>query len=210
MTTFGLLSEGKGVELALQAMTVLRDAHPDLHYVVAGRTHPDVVEREGECYRESLVSLSDRLGLADRVHFVDRFLDLGELAGLLGFSSLVCTPYRGEDQSVSGVLTYALAAGRPVVSTPFRYAEALLANGAGRTASADDVNGFAAAIASMLDGPLATSARRAARAASEAMPWPRVGNDLRRTLDSCVVRPQPVLPTVAAHLGNRRRRPSNR
>jgi glycosyltransferase involved in cell wall biosynthesis len=203
MTTFGLLSEGKGIELALRAMSVLRDEHPDLHYVVAGRTHPDVVEREGECYRQSLVSLSVRLGLTDRVHFVDRFLDLGELAGLLGFSSLVCTPYRGEDQSVSGVLTYALAAGRPVVSTPFRYAEALLADGAGLTASADDVDGFAAAIASMLDGPLATSARRAARAASEAMPWPRVGNDLRRTLATCIARPRPVASAVVVPLRTR-------
>lgn len=62
---------------------------------------------------------------------------------LLGFTSLVCTPYRGEDQSVSGVLTFALVAGCPVVSTPFRYAVALLADGAGWTAPADDVDGFA-------------------------------------------------------------------
>ncbi len=84
---------------------------------------------------------------------------------------------------MSGVLTFALAAGCPVVSTPFRYAEALLADGAGRTAASDDVDGFAAAIASMLDGPLAASARRAARTASSAMRWPRVGADLRRTLE---------------------------
>ncbi len=51
MTTFGLLSEGKGIELALRAMAALAARHPDLHYVVAGRTHPDVVRHEGERYR---------------------------------------------------------------------------------------------------------------------------------------------------------------
>ena len=186
MTTFGLLSEGKGIEVALRAVAALADRHPGLHYVVAGRTHPEVVRHEGERYRRSLEVLCDRLGLSERVHFVDRFLEVDELADLLGISSMVCTPYRGEDQSVSGVLTFALAAGRPVVSTPFRYAEALLADGAGRIAGSDDIEGFAAAIASLLDGPVAASARRAARTASSAMRWPRVGADLRRTLEMVV------------------------
>ena len=110
MTTFGLLSEGKGIEVALRSVAALADRHPDLHYVVAGRTHPEVVRHEGERYRRSLESLRDRLGLSERVHFVDRFMEIDELADLLGISSMVCTPYRGEDQSVSGVLTF--AAGR--------------------------------------------------------------------------------------------------
>ncbi len=199
MTTFGLLSEGKGIELALRAMAALNVSHPDLHYVVAGRTHPEVVRHDGERYRRCLESLSDQLGLAARVHFLDRFMDVTDLADLLASSSLVCTPYRGEDQSVSGVLTFALAAGCPVVSTPFRYAEELLAGGAGRIAASDDVDGFAAAIASLLDGPVAASARSAARTASSAMRWSRVGGDLRRTLETSVAgRSARVGPVVAA------------
>ena len=183
MTTFGLLSEGKGIELALHAMAALQAPHPDLHYIIAGRTHPEVVKHEGERYRRTLELLSEQLGLAPRVHFIDRFMDVDELGDLLGMSSIVCTPYRGEHQSVSGVLTFALAAGCPVVSTPYRYAEDMLADGAGRIAALGDVDGFAAAIAALLDGPLAVSARDAARQASSTMRWPRVGAELRNALD---------------------------
>ena len=183
MTTFGLLSEGKGIELALHAMAAL-EQHPDLHYIIAGRTHPEVFKQEGERYRRELETLSEQLGLGTRVRFVDRFMDVDELGDLLGMSSIVCTPYRGEHQSVSGVLTFALAAGCPVVSTPYRYAEDMLADGAGQIATLGDVDGFAAAIASLLDGPLAVSARQAARKASSTMRWPRVGAELLDALDT--------------------------
>ena len=54
LSTFGLLSSGKGIEVAIRALTTVRETHPDVLYVVAGRTHPQVVRTEGERYRESL------------------------------------------------------------------------------------------------------------------------------------------------------------
>jgi glycosyltransferase involved in cell wall biosynthesis len=189
MSTFGLLSSGKGIELAIHAMALLRSEHPDLHYIIAGRTHPEVVKRQGEKYRESLTALTHDLDLANRVIFLDRFLDMDELAGVLGISDVVCTPYRGGDQSVSGVLTFALAAGCPIVSTPYRYARDVLADGAGLIVDFDDDEGFANAIHKLLDGPTSARARAAARQASEQMPWPTVGAALRAVLTDAVRRP---------------------
>jgi len=189
MSTFGLLSRGKGIESAIEAMALLDGRHPDLHYVVAGRTHPEVVKLEGESYRTSLQQLAEYLGVADRVHFVDRFLDLGELADLLGVSDVVCTPYRGEDQSVSGVLTFSLAAGCAVASTPYRYARDVLADGAGLLSAFGDSFDLADSIASLLDAETANSARAAARRASAAMSWPTVGAALRSVLDAAVRSP---------------------
>jgi glycosyltransferase involved in cell wall biosynthesis len=204
MSTFGLLSSGKGIELAIRAIALLGDDHPDLHYVVAGRTYPEVVKREGEQYRECLIALTGDLGLSERVMFLDRFLETDELAGVLGISDVVCTPYRGEDQSVSGVLTFALAAGCPVVSTPYRYARDVLADGAGVIVDFDDDEGFAGAIHNLLDGSTSTRARAAARQASSQMPWPTVGAALRAVLSDAVRRPVAVaLKQTAAHQPHR-------
>ena len=188
ITTFGLLSEGKGIELVIRAMAMLGDRYCDLQYIVAGSTHPDVVEHSGERYRRSLESLTHKLGLQARVHFVDRFMELDELAEVLGITSVVCTPYKGEHQSVSGVLTFALAAGCPVVSTPYPYAEELLSDGAGLIVNREDQHGFARAIASLIDGPTAVHSRAAAHAASSALQWRAVGVHLQHALESATIR----------------------
>jgi hypothetical protein len=195
MSTFGLLSEGKGIELALQAMALLRDEHPDLHYVIAGRTHPEVLKRDGERYRQCLQELSRDLELSDRVIFLDRFLDLDELAALLAVSDVVCTPYRGEAQSVSGVLTFSLAAGCAVASTPYRYARDVLADGAGLLADFGDDEALAGAIHNLLDGPTGTRARAAARQASASMAWPTVGAALRSVLLGAISVPAAAPPS---------------
>jgi glycosyltransferase involved in cell wall biosynthesis len=197
MCTFGLLSPGKGIEVAIRALAQASAEHPDLHYVVAGRTHPEIVSRDGEQYRDQLQALADELGLRDRVIFVDRFLDVSELAMLLASSDLVCTPYRGEEQAVSGVLTFALAAGCPVVSTRYRYACDVLEAGAGLVVDVGDAATMASAVTSLLDPVRGAAARVAARRASALSAWPVVGARLHELLQS-VLRPVPaiVLPTA--------------
>lgn len=196
MSTFGLISAGKGIELAIHAMALLRNEHPDLHYVVAGRTHPEVVRHEGERYRMCLQALAEDLGLGDRVIFIDRFLELHELRDLLGVSDVVCTPYRGSEQTVSGVLTFALAAGRPIVSTPYQYARDVLADGAGLIVDFDDDEAYAEALHTLLDPVAGARAHDAARIASASMQWSNVGKSIKSVLAAAVRRPARDLASV--------------
>ena len=131
LSTFGLISAGKGIELAISALPAVVAAHPEVLYLVAGQTHPEVVKAEGERYRLGLERLVRELDLMEHVHFVDRFFTETELAALLSSTDLYLTPYRSREQIVSGALTFAVAAGCPVVSTPYYYAEDLLGSGAG-------------------------------------------------------------------------------
>lgn len=41
VSTFGLVSPGKGLEVAIEAVAALVGDHPDLMYVIAGATHPE-------------------------------------------------------------------------------------------------------------------------------------------------------------------------
>ncbi len=183
-STFGLLSPGKGIELAIAALADVVAVEPRATYVVAGRTHPEVQRHSGEEYRARLNGLVDSLGLAENVLFLDRFLTVTELAEVLSITEVFCTPYVGCDQIVSGALTFALAAGCPVVSTPYRYAKDVLAGGAGKLVDFDDSGAFGAAMLELLeDGPAKSAARSAAQRLASEMAWPTVGKSIAGLLE---------------------------
>ena len=151
--------------------------HPDVLYLVAGQTHPEVVKEEGERYRLSLERLVRDRGLERNVQFLDRFLSMEELAFLLSSTDLYLTPYRSREQIVSGALTFAVVAGCPVVSTPYFYAEDLLASGAGvLVAVRRSRRRSPRASSQLLDNPdeLAAAAPEARRIGA-GLAWPSVG-----------------------------------
>ncbi|WP_027085692.1 glycosyltransferase family 4 protein [Cohnella panacarvi] len=126
MFTFGLLGRSKGIELILQAMESAVREVPELLYVVAGQTHPEVRKHEGEAYRDELLTLVNRLGLNRHVQWIDRYVPEDELASMIAASDLYVTPYPGLSQITSGTLAYAAGLGRPILSTPYVYARDLV------------------------------------------------------------------------------------
>ena len=129
--SFGLLGPGKGLELALDALPAVIAEHPAVCYVIVGATHPELVRVEGEAYRARLEARVEALQMEDHVRFVDRFVGRVELTRWLEAADVFVTPYPKLDQIVSGTLSYAMGAGRAVVSTPYTYAAELLADGRG-------------------------------------------------------------------------------
>ena len=145
--TFGLLSPGKGVETMIDALPAVVREHPQAVYIVLGATHPHVKKGQGESYRLSLQRRAREQGVGDHVIFHNRFVDLKELCEFLGAADIYVTPYLNQEQIVSGTLAYALGSGKATVSTPYWYAEEMLAEGRGRivpfcdpAALADQVN----------------------------------------------------------------------
>jgi glycosyltransferase involved in cell wall biosynthesis len=178
--SFGLLGPGKGLELAIDALPAVAAAHPSVLYVIVGATHPSLVEREGEAYRMSLVDRVRRVGMVDHVQFIDRFLGKPELTQWLEAADIFVTPYPNLGQIVSGTLSYAMGAGRAIVSTPYVYASELLAAGRGllvRPASVTDLSG---ALTQLLGDPaLRHEIGRRAYDYSRRMVWPAVGAKYR-------------------------------
>jgi glycosyltransferase involved in cell wall biosynthesis len=153
LLTWGLLGPGKGIEWALRAVARLRDLRPSPTYTVAGKTHPRVLERHGEQYRSGLQLLTDRLGLAGSVHFDPIYRDDESLSRLIRSADVVVLPYDSREQVTSGVLTEAVAAGVPVVATPFPHAVDLLTDGPGLLVPYADAAAMAGAIREILTKP---------------------------------------------------------
>jgi len=173
--TWGLLSEGKGIEWALLAMAELRRRMPLPRYSIVGQTHPRVLEREGEAYRDRLEAMTRDLMLTRTVRFDGRYLSGSELRTVVRGADLILLPYDSLDQVTSGVLTEAVAAGKPVISTTFPHAVELLSGGAGLLVPQRDPGAIADALERVLtvddlaDRMAATSRRLAA-----SLMWPAV------------------------------------
>jgi glycosyltransferase involved in cell wall biosynthesis len=131
LCTFGLISQGKGIEYAIQALPRVVAKHPEVIYLIIGETHPVIKRIEGEKYRRMLYDQVKELGLRDHVVFQNHFLSKMELIRYLQATDIYITPYPGKNQISSGTLIYALAAGRAVVSTPYLHAKEVLNNGRG-------------------------------------------------------------------------------
>jgi glycosyltransferase involved in cell wall biosynthesis len=180
LLSFGLLGPGKGYELALAALPEVISAHPTALYVIVGATHPDLIVREGEAYRQGLAEIVKRLGLQGHVRFVDRFVGRVELTQWLEAADIFVTPYPNLDQIVSGTMSYAMGAGRAIVSTPYAYARELLADGRGVLIPPASSPALAAALNDLLDDPeRRSSIGSRAYAHSRGMVWSAIGNRYR-------------------------------
>ena len=194
LLTFGLLGPSKGVEFAIASLERAVAAQPDLLYVVLGSTHPEIVQREGEAYRERLQEEVAARGLGGHVRFVDQYVDNDELWGWLCAADVYVTPYPGMDQICSGTLAYALAAGLPVVSTPYLHAREVLAGGAGALVPYGDTDAFGEALARFASDPeVRAAAAAAARAFGRTTTWPLTGAAYREVFEAAVA-DRPALP----------------
>lgn len=131
LSTFGLLSRGKGIEYVIDALPKIVAKEPKAVYYVLGVTHPQVKSSEGEDYRNMLMRKAKDLGVSEHVKFLNRFLSKPELLNYLQATDVYITPYLSPNQVSSGTLSYALGAGKAIVSTPYLHAKEALGDGRG-------------------------------------------------------------------------------
>ena len=179
--TWGLIGPGKGIEWAIDAFAELADLDPAPRYLIAGQTHPKVLAREGEAYRDSLRARAEALGISEAVEFDPGYRSAEALLALVRQADVVLLPYDSTDQATSGVLIEAVAARRPVVATRFPHAQELLAGGAGLLVPQKDASAMSLALRRILTEPGLAAAMSAASAAlAPALEWSAVADAYRR------------------------------
>jgi hypothetical protein len=156
-------------------MPAILARHPNLVYVVLGATHPHVRQHEGERYRLMLQRMAQELGVEQQVIFYDQFVELDELVRFIGAADIYITPYTNPAQIVSGTLAYTVGAGKAVISTPYWYAEEMLAEGRGVLVPFQDPAAIADRVLELLNNEAERHAmRKRAYLLGREMIWPRV------------------------------------
>ncbi|MBI4425117.1 MAG: glycosyltransferase family 4 protein [Elusimicrobia bacterium] len=185
LLTFGLISPNKGIEHMLNALPAITAEHPGVVYVILGATHPNLVREQGESYRLGLELLAEKNGVQKNVIFYNRFVDLPELKAFIGAADIYVTPYLNEAQITSGTLAYCFGAGKPVVSTPYWYAQELLADGRGVLVPFNDPGAIARAVTALLgnDARREALSRDAYRLGRE-MVWGSVARSYMKAFES--------------------------
>ncbi|WP_423141449.1 glycosyltransferase [Parablastomonas sp. CN1-191] len=198
LTTFGLLGPGKGLELMIEALPAIAARHPDVVYRIVGATHPVLVEEHGETYREGLQALARKLGVESHIRWENRFVETDELLDQLEACDIYVTPYLNLQQATSGTLSYAVALGKAVVSTPYVHARELLADGIGVLVEPGSSAALAEAVIRLLDRPDELAAiKRRAYAAGRGTIWPAFAKGTASMLRSAAA-PAPARIPLAA------------
>jgi len=174
ISTFGLVDPRKGLQYMIEAMPEVVARCPDALYLIAGQTHPDLLRLQGEDYRNSLVAQTRALRMHDHVAFIDHFMSQRDIIEFLLATDVYVTPYLDPNQITSGTLSYALGAGKAVVSTRYMHAAEALGDGRGVLVEFRDPGQLARAVLAILVDPVAkASLEQAAFAYARDATWPR-------------------------------------
>ncbi len=187
LSTFGLINRGKGIESVIKALPKIINKYPNILYLVIGETHPQVRKWEGEHYRNRLIKLTKSLMLTENVKFYNKYLALREIIDYLVATDIYVSPALDANQISSGTLSYALSAGKAIISTPSLYAKEILADERGILVNFKNPAGIAEAIKFLFDNPDAkTKIEEKAFKFSRIMTWPNVADEYLKVYQNII------------------------
>jgi glycosyltransferase involved in cell wall biosynthesis len=204
LSTFGLLSRGKGIEYVLHALPDIIRQYPNVLYLVLGQTHPIVRRNEGEKYRLELAHLVVTLGLEKHVKFYDQYFKLPDLLQYLQATDIYISTSINPNQAVSGTLSYALGTGRTVISTEFAQAKEVITPRIGRLVPIQDSPAITDALSELLhDKQKLSQMARNAYDETRTMLWSNVAVKYTNLLERTIIPPVNLkhLYTMTDHTG---------
>ena len=176
LLTTGLIGPNKGIAITIRALPEILKKHPNVSLLVVGQTHPGILATQGEAYRESLIALADELGVGHALEFVNEYLPTEKLIDYFSSADIYLTIHSDPEQVASGTLAYALGCGLVSISTPYRYAKEVLAEGRGFLVDFNSPEGIAETVDRLINNPdLYNQTANRATDFGELMSWDKVG-----------------------------------
>ena len=183
----GLIGPNKGIELVIKALPEIIKKHPEVTLLVIGQTHPDILKSVGEVYRKSLIELAKELNVCESVQFVNEYLPTYKLVDYLTIADVYLTIHSDPEQAASGTLAYALGCGLASISTPYRYAKEVLANGCGFLVPFNSPKAIAKQVNILVkDDKLLKLTKAKALLRGNSMCWPKVGDAYQKLIKDII------------------------
>lgn len=151
ISTFGFLGPGKSIETTLDALPEIIKSHPNIYFLIVGKTHPTLFNQQGNAYMDSLKEKVSTLKLTEHVRFINKFVPLPELLEYLQLSDCYVFTSKDPNQAVSGTFSYAVSCGCPIVSTPIPHATEVLNTGNGLLFDFGNSNQLAKSVIELLN-----------------------------------------------------------
>ncbi|MBU0760336.1 MAG: glycosyltransferase family 4 protein [Nanoarchaeota archaeon] len=192
LSSFGMVSPGKGYEYVIDSLPEVVKKFPNVLYLIVGATHPGVIEEEGESYRDFLIKKIKNLELEKNVAFHNEYVSTEKIIQYLKATDIYMSTSQNPEQITSGTLSYAMGCGRAVVSTPFPHAADIIKENNGLIVDYDKPEEFARAILCLLSN---TEKRKAFELnnynLTRQMTWKNVGKEYGNLMNSLVIKHPP-------------------
>nr|WP_315247572.1 glycosyltransferase [uncultured Flavobacterium sp.] len=193
LSTFGLLGEGKSIETGLHALPKIIKKHPNVLYLVIGRTHPNLIEESVDAYRDKLEGIVKDLNLEKNVRFINQYLDTNELLNYLKATDVYMFTSKDPNQAVSGTFAYAMSCACPLVASKIPHTVEVLTSDCGILVDIGNSDQFAEAAIKLLSDDrlreeMGINAFRKTRASS----WENVAIKHMETYKNLMVNPSEI------------------
>lgn len=152
LLNFGFLGKRKGLETIIKAMGLVIKKYPLVKLVFVGGVNPSFKKGFNE-YFHKIKLLVKKLNLEQNVIFNYGFIPIEEVIKYFQAADIFVYANNFKSQVSSGPLTYALVAGKPIVSTYFSYAEDVLKNKGGFLVNFGDYRAMAENICKLIANP---------------------------------------------------------
>ncbi|NTV79087.1 MAG: glycosyltransferase, partial [Clostridiales bacterium] len=163
------------------------EKHPNILYIVLGKTHPNVLRHDGDEYRNYLTKLIYDLKLEENVVLLNKFANQKELFKYLYATDIYITPYLNEAQITSGTLSFAVGVGAAVVSTPYWHAAELLSDDKGVLFGFNNTDELADILVDLFDHPeKRMKLRKKAYDYGRGITWPKIGAKYNHLIEKVV------------------------
>jgi len=151
--TYGLITQAKGIDFALEAIYELKKEFPNIFYLISGQPHPIHAQEKDKYYFKFLQKKVEGLKLQENVKFIPEFLPQETISNYLLACDVLLLPYLTHAQISSGVLANGMCAGCCIVSTPFPYAKEMLSSKRGFFIKFKDSSSIAQVLKNLIQNP---------------------------------------------------------